>query len=86
MSKLPKSPKILKVESYEAKITNGSITIYANTSEGPIPIPDDYKDLCNDNHLALRLTTLERPELFGLPETDTSRWLPVRTAPLDVTQ
>lgn len=81
---MSKSPKILKVESYEAKITNGTIVIYANTAKGPILIPEDYKDLCNDNHLALRLTKLERPELFGLPETETSRWLPVRTAPLDV--
>lgn len=59
--------EIIKIEKYSVEIdqTNPARTImFAIAGKKKFRIPDAFREMCNDSHLAIQEQTLERPELF----------------------
>ena len=68
--------KIIKIDRYETVLENGVIKYYAVAGKKRYEMPEAYKEMYNDNYLAIAERTLERPELFGVPAT---HYIPLRT-------
>lgn len=59
--------EIIPIDRYEAVIESGQIRYYAISGKKRYPMPDAYKGMYDDDHLAITMRTLERPELFDTP-------------------
>lgn len=68
----------MKIDRYESVIEDGEIHYYAVSGKKRYPMPDCYKDMYNDDYLAIEQRTMERPELFG-ENTEATHYIPVRT-------
>ena len=67
---------IIPIERYEPVIEAGAIVIYAIAGKKRYKIPDAYKDMCNDNYLAITERTLALPELY---DVSGSHYIPLYT-------
>ena len=67
---------IIKIDRYETVLENGVIKYYAVAGKKRYEMPEAYKEMYNDNYLAISERTLERPELFDVPAT---HYIPLRT-------
>lgn len=67
---------MIKIDRYDARIVNGTIAYFAIAGKKEYPMPECYKEMYNDNYLAIKEVTLERPELFGAPA---KHYIPLRT-------
>lgn len=69
---------LITVVKYEPRIVDDHrIVVYAVTEKGDFAIPEAFRDMCDNEHLALRYHEFEIPELFGM--TENSAWLPAYT-------
>lgn len=68
---------MIVIDRYEATIENGGIVYYAIAGKKKYKMPDCYKDMYNDNYLAIEERTMERPELF---DTVSPHYIPLRTS------
>ena len=68
--------KIIRIDRYETVLENGVIKYYAVAGKKRYEMPEAYKEMYNDNYLAISERTLERPELFNAPAT---HYIPLRT-------
>jgi hypothetical protein len=57
-------------------IERGTIVYYAVKGETRYRMPDAYKEMYNDNYLAIKKRKLLRPELFG---TEAEHYIPLKT-------
>lgn len=69
--------KIIKIDRYETVLENGQIVYYAIAGKKRFEMPEAYKEMYNENYLAIMERTLERPELFN---TTATHYIPLRTA------
>lgn len=74
---------MMRIDRYEAVIEGGGIRYYALAGKKRIPMPDAYKDMYDNEHLAIKERTMERPELFGAEAT---HWIPLYTGPAGVSE
>lgn len=58
----------IKIDKYVSEIEHGRIVIYALAGKKKILMPDAYKDMYDDEHLAIVERELTMPELYGLKE------------------
>ena len=68
--------EIIKIERYEPVIEAGKIVYYAIAGKKRYPMPDAYKDMYNDDYLAITERTLTIPELF---EVEGTHYIPLYT-------
>lgn len=68
---------MIKIDKYEAEIERMNIVYYAIAGKKKYRMPDCYKDMYNDDYLAIEERTMERPELF---DTVATHYIPLRTA------
>lgn len=57
---------IIKIDRYEPEIEKGAIVYYAIAGKKKYKMPDAYKDMYNENYLAITERTLDMPELFDV--------------------
>lgn len=67
---------MIEIERYEAVIEDNKIVYYAISGKKKYRMPDAYKEMYNDDYLAIEERTLERPELF---DTTATHYIPIRT-------
>lgn len=67
---------MIEIDRYQAEIENGTIVYYAVKGKNRYKMPEAYKEMYNDDYLAIEERTLERPELFG---TTPVHYIPRRT-------
>ena len=67
---------MIEIDRYQAEIENGTIVYYAIKGKNRYRMPEAYKEMYNDDYLAIEERTLERPELF---ETAPTHYIPRRT-------
>lgn len=70
---------IIKIDKYETVLEKGKIVYYAVAGKKKYRMLDYYKSFYNNDHLAIRLRTMTRPEVFGISETDSEHYIPLRT-------
>lgn len=68
--------KIIKIDKYEAVIENNSIVYYAVKGDEKYRMPEAYKEMYNENYLAIKKRVLQRPELYG---TEAEHYIPIKT-------
>lgn len=68
---------MISITKYEPVIEDGRIVYYALTKTKRYRMPDAYKEMYDDEHLAITETTLDRPELF---DTEPTHYIPLRTS------
>jgi len=59
---------VIYIEKYTTELVGNTIRYYAVKGKNKYPMPEAYKDMYDDDHLAIMKRTLERPELFDCPE------------------
>ena len=67
---------IIKIDRYISEIEHGKIVFYAVKGKQKYPMPDCYKNMYNENYLAIQERTMSQPELYDAPET---HWIPLYT-------
>ena len=67
---------MIKIDRYDARIVNGTISYFAIAGEKEYPMPECYKEMYDEDHLAIEEVKLERPELFDAPA---QHYIPLRT-------
>ena len=78
----PTWPKVLEVkeaiiiDKYECELENGQVVYYAVKGKTTYRMPEDYKAMYDDQHLAIRERYMVRPELF---DTTEKHYIPLRT-------
>ena len=60
----------IRIDRYDTVLENGRITYYAIAGKKKYPMPEAFKDMYNDSHLAIREAHNDRPEMFGIDTTD----------------
>ena len=60
----------IRIDRYETVLENGRITYYAIAGKKKYPMPEAFKDMYDDSHLAIREAHNDRPEMYGIPTTD----------------
>lgn len=68
---------IINIDRYESRIEKGKIRYYAIKGKKEYPMPDCYKDMYNENYLAIAKKTMTMPELY---DTESEHYMPLRTA------
>lgn len=58
---------MIKIDKYDAVIENNHIVYYAIAGKKKYKMPDYYKDMYDEHHLAIEQRTMTRPELFDCP-------------------
>lgn len=59
----------IKIDKYEPVIEDGVIVYYAIAGKKRYRMPDAYKEMYNENYLAITERTLSMPELFDVEGT-----------------
>lgn len=67
---------MIKIDRYIAELEGLDIVYYAVAGKKKYRMPSAYKEMYNDNYLAIDERTLERPELF---DTEDKHYIPLRT-------
>ena len=69
----------MKIDKYDAVVgKNGKIQYFAVQGKNRYPMPDCYKDMYDDQHLAIKEVEREIPSLFdGAPA---KHYIPLRTS------
>ena len=60
----------ISIDRYDTVLENGRITYYAIAGKKKYPMPEAFKDMYDDSHLAIREAHNDRPEMYGIPTTD----------------
>lgn len=68
---------VIPIDRYDPAIEGGRIVYYAVKGKARYRMPDCYKEMYDDKHLAIKERTLERPEVFGV---EARHYIPLRTA------
>ena len=66
----------IKIDKYEPVIEDGAIVYYAIAGKKRYRMPDAYKEMYNENYLAITERTLSMPELF---EVEGTHYIPLFT-------
>lgn len=69
--------EIIHIEKYEPVIENGAIVYYAIAGKKKYRMPDTYKDMYNDQYLAIMERTVTIPELFD--DVEPTHYIPLFT-------
>jgi len=70
---------LIKIDRYEVKVdTKGVIHYYAKKGKETIEMSPAYKEMYNDNYLAIKERTLTMPELYG-DGTPATHYIPIFT-------
>ena len=59
----------IKIDRYESVLVGGLIKYYAVAGKKKYPMPEYYKDMYDDRHLAIQEVKMDMPELFGVEKT-----------------
>lgn len=57
---------MIEIDKYQSEIDNGQIVIYAVKGKTKYLMPDAYKDMYDNYHLAIEERTMSQPELFDI--------------------
>ena len=68
--------KQIPIDKYETALEDGIIKYCAVKGKTKYPMPGAYKEMYDNEHLAIGERTLEMPELFDIPAT---HYIPLRT-------
>ena len=60
---------VIKIDRYEPKISGNKIKYYAVAGKKTYEMPDAYKSMYNDQHLAITERTLEMADVLDVPAT-----------------
>ena len=71
-----KMTETIKIDKYEPVIEDGAIVYYAIAGKKRYRMPDAYKEMYNENYLAITERTLSMPELF---EVEGTHYIPLFT-------
>lgn len=59
----------IKIDRYATEIEQGMIVYYAIAGKKKYRMPEYYKDMYDDKHLAIQQVKMNMPELFGVERT-----------------
>lgn len=59
----------IKIDRYATEIEQGMIVYYAIAGKKKYRMPEYYKDMYDDKHLAIQQVKMNMPELFGVEKT-----------------
>lgn len=68
--------EIINIDRYEPAIENGKIVYYAIAGKKKYPMPDAYKEMYDNEHLAITERELALPELF---DVEAKHYIPLFT-------
>lgn len=66
----------INIDRYDMKLENGKVCYYAIAGKKRYPMPEAYKEMYDNEHLAITERELTMPELFG---TAPKHYIPLRT-------
>ena len=66
----------IKIDRYDARVINGKVHYFAIIGKKEIEMPEYYKDMYDNKHLAIRKKTMVFPEMF---ETTEEHYIPLNT-------
>lgn len=73
----------ISIDRYTAEVVKSGSRmvpmVFAIAGKKKYPIAPAYHDMCDEEHLAIRLVELERPELYDIAE-GVDVYIPLRTA------
>lgn len=69
--------KYTKIDGYEMKVIDGKIHYYAVIGKQRIEMPEYYKDMYDNNHLAIVKRKMDYPEVFDITEEE--HYIPLDT-------
>lgn len=67
---------VIRIDKYTTELVDGAIRYFAVKGKTRYLMPDAYKDMYDDRHLAIVKRTLERPELF---DCEAEHYIPLFT-------
>lgn len=75
------SKEVIRIDRYNAEIEHGKIVYYALQGKKKYSMPDCYKEMYDDQHLAIMEKTVSMPDLLGLPADQATHYMPISTVP-----
>ena len=69
--------KYTKIDGYEMKVIDSKIHYYACIGKERIEMPEYYKDMYDNKHLAITKRVLTYPEVFDIAEEE--HYIPLST-------
>lgn len=78
---MKKDNSVIHIEGYKPEIEHGKIVYYAIKGKDRYPMPDCYKDMYDNDHLAIIKKHVEMPDLFGLSSKESDHYMPLSTIP-----
>lgn len=61
--------EVIDIDKYEPTLVKGKTVIYAVKGKTKYVIPNEFADMCDEDHLAIVEVTTSRPELFNVPDS-----------------
>ncbi len=72
---------VIKLKKYDMALEDGKVTYYAIPLKGErIRMPEAFKGMYDEDHLAIKKRIFLRPELYDLDSEEA--YIPLRTAPV----
>ena len=76
LTKVLEVKEAIIIDKYECELENGQVVYYAVKGKTKYRMPEAYKAMYDDQHLAIRERYMVRPELF---DTTEKHYIPLRT-------